>query len=375
MASEMTMVRDDGEIVPVGNRGMSRGDEAKSLTAAMSSAAIEEIRAAFTMARQFPRDEDLARQKVIKICKSPVFVANHKAMYKFKIGATWVTGLSINVAKEMARSMGNMRYGYYVIHDTPDSRTIRAWAFDMESNTKNEIDDSFSKTVWRRNKDENGRAAEGGYYKPVDDRELLMLTNLKGSKAIRNCLLNLMPFEMKEVAADTIEKTIESRATSDPASFLRELKDEFGDYNIEPAELRDYCQSFGQDLERLTPKWLTHLKTVAAGLSEGSSWNDYLTKAAEKKGITGPITSASDLASKIAAKAAQVTTPTKKEEAPVKTEEQPVKKESPVETKQEVNEDADESPPMDQQRSSAPPATRKRGKPDSGSADVSDGIV
>ncbi len=64
MSSEMVRAG-GGEMVHQADHG-----EEKSLTAAMSSAAIEEVRAAFTMARSFPRDEDLARQKVIKVCRA-----------------------------------------------------------------------------------------------------------------------------------------------------------------------------------------------------------------------------------------------------------------------------------------------------------------
>ncbi len=359
MANEMTR-RDEagGEIANV-------RDEPKSLTAAMSSSAIEEVRAAFTMARNFRRDEDLARQMVIKVCKSPLFVAKNKAMYKFKIGGTEITGLSINVAKEMARAMGNMRYGYNIIHDTADDRTIRCWALDLESNLRSEADDTFQKMVYRKN-----HGGEGGYWKPVDERELLMLTNLKASKGIRNCLLNIMPFDLKETAYETIEETVVSKATQDPAAFLRDLKDGFGEYNIRPDELRDYCLAFKQDLDKLSPKWLSHLQSVLNGVASGeTSWTDYLGRAADKAGVTGGVATASDLASKVAAKAASATkTDEPKKDEPPKDKPKP----TPVE---ETKKTADE--PVKEAGTSGPATpTRKRDKPTpAASDDASDGIV
>lgn len=356
MSNEMAR-RDNGG----GNEMTAPGVEAKSLTAAMSSAAIEEIRAAFTMARTFPRDEDLARQNVVKVCKSPMFCAKSKAMYKFKIGGTEITGLSINVAKEMARAMGNIRYGFYVIHDTVDDRTIRCWAIDLESNLRNEADDTFQKTVFRKND-------AGGYWKTVDERELLMLTNLKASKGIRNCLLNIMPFDLKETAIEVIQATVETKAAEDPSAFLRDLKDNFGEKNIRPDELRDYCLAFGQDLEKLPAKWLSHLRSVLNGIESGdTSWNDYLARAATKAGVDGPVTNAKDLAAKVAEKAAEGKKDGKTAEP---------KKEAPPETPKKEEEPAAATTLKDGGTTAPATPTRKRDKPaPAAQEDVSDGIV
>lgn len=362
MSNEMTRTGDSG--------GEMVREEPKSLTAAMSSAAVEEVRAAFTMARTFPRDEDLARQKVIKVCKSPVFVAKSKAMYKFKVGGSEVTGLSINVAKEMARAMGNMRYGSYIIHDTVDDRTIRCWAIDLESNTRSEVDDTFRKMVFRKNKSQDPTENAGGYWKPVDERELLMLSNLKASKGIRNCILNLVPFEIREVAIETIGKTVQDKAAEDPGAFLRELKDGFAEHNVRPDELRDYCLAFKQDLDKLPPKWMSYLRSVLNGLDAGeSSWGEYLSKAADKLELKGGAVTANDLASKVAAKAASVTAE-KKDDTP------PQDKPPTTTTAKKDERPADEATPKDGGTSGTATPTRKREKPAATSPDdISDGIV
>ncbi len=356
MGTEMTpATKADGEIV----RGGS--EEMRSMTQAMSSAAVESVRAAYTIAKQFPRDEDAARQKVIRVCKSPAFCAGNNAMYRFPIGGKEITGLSINVAKEMARAMGNMRYGQYIINDTEDSRTIRCWAMDLESNVPNEMDATFRKVVWRKNK-----GGDGGYWKTCDEREVLMLTNSHASKAIRNCLLNLMPFDIKEAAAEMIEETIRNKAATDPAAFLRDLKDGFAELNVRPDELRDYCTAYNVDLEKLSAKWLAHMQTVLSGMHEGATWTEFLNKAAEKKGV-GAVVTASDLAGKVAAKAAEAAK--KAQESAAK---EPAKEEA-VETKKEP---ANDNPDADPVTPAKQPAPTKPNKPKpTPVSDPSDGIV
>lgn len=349
--------RNDGEIVPAGT-------EMRALAQSMSSAAVAQVQAAYTMAHQFPRDEDLARQKVIKVCKSPVFCNGNNAIYKFPIGGKEIAGLTINVAKEMARAMGNMRYGQYIIADSEESRTIRCFALDLEINLPNEMDVTFRKMVFRKNK-----GGDGGFWKVADEREILMLTNSLSSRAIRNCLLNLMPFDMKELAEETIRATIENKAATDPAAFLRDLKDGFAEFNVRPDELRDYCTAHNVDLEKLSARWLAHLQTVLSGLHEGAPWTEFLAKASEKKGV-GPVTTASDLASKVAAKAA---------EAAKKKEDATASKESTTEApKQEAVKAADapkENPDADpvQEKPSAPKA--KKVDKAAPAPDISDGIV
>src|SRR5436190_12539294 len=156
MANDMTLVDDEsGELI------QTQDDNPQSR--AMSAKAIEEIQVAYTMARRNHRNEDRARQKVLQTCANPEFAK--KARYEFSIGGGKISGLSVNAAREAARCWGNIQYGFAIEYEDAERRQIRAYAIDMESNTRVEQSDSFKKAVYRKNRDQSGNELEGGYWK------------------------------------------------------------------------------------------------------------------------------------------------------------------------------------------------------------------
>lgn len=290
----------------------------KAMAAAMTAASIEEVRAAFLVAREFPRDEHQVRARVIAACQSPTLIAKKQGIYSFRIGSSTVEGLTIHVAKEIARSMGNFRFGFYIIHDTPEQRTIRCWAMDLESNTKDEQDDCFAKVVFRKGKSEG----DPGFWRTCDERELLMLTNLKASKGIRNCILNLTPFHIRDAALETIYRMIENRIKEDPRQFTRDLLDDFAAVGVTTEEILDYSQV--ANVDQLLPKQLKYLRGVVNAIKDGATtWKAYVEQIAQKYGITEPVQTAADFASKLAIKAAEAAAKKSDVKGPVATPQKP----------------------------------------------------
>src|SRR5690606_32675204 len=72
-----------------------------------------EMKSAIFLARQFPRDEAAAYTKIIKSCRRPTFAEG--AMYRFPRGGQQVEGPSVQLAREIARCWGNIRYGLRIV--------------------------------------------------------------------------------------------------------------------------------------------------------------------------------------------------------------------------------------------------------------------
>ena len=241
-----------------------------------------EIQSAILIAKQMPRSEAQAFSKLMMACQRGSFADD--VTYSFPRGKNEdgslniITGPSVHLAREAARVWGNIRYGLDIISDEEESRVIRGWAWDMETNTKVASDDSFKKLIFRK---------KGGWIKP-DERDLRELTNRRGAILVRNCILQLLPKDLVEDALFQARKTIETGAAEDPDSAKKRLLASFATIGVTAEML---MEKFDHPFSEFTPKELTELRGVYKSIADGNSkWSEYAADAkAEKKETKGAI--------------------------------------------------------------------------------------
>lgn len=224
-----------------------------------------EIQSAITIARRFPRNEDEAFAKLMKACARTSFAED--ASYKFPRGGESVDGPSVNLAREGARVWGNIRYGLDIIRDDADSRQVRGWAWDLETNVKVTAEDDFAKLVYRKAK---------GWVK-VDERDLRELTNRRGAILIRNCILQLLPKDLIEDARAAAAETLKAEAKRDPDAARKKIIVAFAQVNVTPSMLEEYL---GCALATASPDQISKLRDVFVSIRDGNStWTEYVNKA------------------------------------------------------------------------------------------------
>ncbi|MEZ0090058.1 hypothetical protein [Streptacidiphilus sp. EB129] len=105
-------------------------------TAVEQSRAVAEVQAAIFVARQFPRSISAARTSLQTSCATMALAS--KAFYKFPRAGGAVQGPSIHLAKELARSWGNIQDGVTELRRDDEYRQseMQAWAWDVEANTR-----------------------------------------------------------------------------------------------------------------------------------------------------------------------------------------------------------------------------------------------
>ena len=222
-------------------------------TTAAASRETAEVQAAVILARKFPRDEERARVKLLASCGRPSFAED--ATYSFPRGGSTVSGPSVNIAREAARLWGNVRFGLDIIRDDDDMRGIRAWAWDVESNTKVSYADEFKKLIFRK---------QGGWITP-DERDLRELTNRRGAICLRNCLLQLIPKDFIEDALEECEKTLRGQAKQDRPTILRKITASFADLGVTGAMLDKYL---GHPLESASDDEIVRLRGIYKALTD-----------------------------------------------------------------------------------------------------------
>ena len=189
---------------------------------------VQEVQGAIIVAQRFPRNEDEARVKLLRACKRPTFAEN--AEYEFPRGGNDVSGPSVQLAREAARVWGNIQYGFEIVSEDEVWRSIRAYAWDVETNSKPFQEDRFKKLIQRRNKET--RVTE--WVKP-DERDLRELTNRRAAICYRNCILQIIPSDLIQEAIDESRSTLRNRAAADPDGERKRILDAFAnDLNVMP---------------------------------------------------------------------------------------------------------------------------------------------
>ena len=227
-----------------------------------------EIQAAITIAKRFPRNEAACFQKLMLAAARPSFAED--AAYSFPRGDTEVTGPSVNLAREAARIWGNIRYGLYVVRDDEDSRLIRGFAWDVETNTKVEVEDDFKKLIQRKVK--GGKPGETIWLIP-DERDLRELTNRRGAILLRNAILQVLPKDLIEDALFTCGQALEKSAGENPEAARKRLLVDFGSINVSVEQIE---RKIGHPFAQSTPKELAELRGICKSIQDGhTTWAEY----------------------------------------------------------------------------------------------------
>lgn len=222
-----------------------------------------EIESAIIVAKRFPRDEAGAYTRIMRSCDRASFAEG--ARYAFPRGGATVTGPSVQLARELARCWGNVRYGLRMVDVTEDQVHIRGYALDLESNNYVEVEDRFARLVQRK---QNGRTV----WVSPDERDLRELVNRRGAICIRNAILQLLPPDVIDDAVRAAEATIRKAASGelkqDRQAAIRRLALAFDGLGVTTEMLTDHL---GHDLDLITEEELADLRGVYASIRDGNT--------------------------------------------------------------------------------------------------------
>lgn len=173
---------------------MRAGEEA-------ASRAQAEIQASYVMALRNPRNLENCKSWVEEAFKRRECA--EEAHYSFPRGGATVEGPSVALARECARSWGNIRSGFRIVDANEREFHIVGWALDLERNIYDEADDRFGKQQQRKDK----RTGETRWV-TADERDLREILNKRGAIAQRNALLKVLPSWLVKLASDTAYATM-----------------------------------------------------------------------------------------------------------------------------------------------------------------------
>lgn len=263
------LARTDRAIATTESSGLAERDEFALEASTVREAALarHEIEGSLVMAKRFPRNEDECFRRLMRSCKRRGLA--ERAEYSFPRGNTTVVGPTIYLLREAARIWGNIRFGADVIRDDDESRTLRCWAWDLESNARSSQDVTFGKLVQRKQ-----RGGETAWVKP-DERDLRELTNKFAAVTLRSCLRDVLPSDLIDDARGEAYETLRSEAAKNPDEERKRLIYAFDRLNVSVPELERHL---GHAVGTCSPEELANLRRIWKSIEDGASrWADYVT--------------------------------------------------------------------------------------------------
>lgn len=156
----------------------------------------QEVQAAMVIAKKFPRDYIAAVNRITTSCQRKTLA--ERAMYEYPRGGQKVKGPSIRLAECLAQNWGNIDFGYTIMSSTATESEVMAYAWDLETNTRQ------SKVFIVK----HVRSTRNGDYPLTDPRDIYEMIANQASRRVRACILGIIPGDVVDCAVQECEKTL-----------------------------------------------------------------------------------------------------------------------------------------------------------------------
>lgn len=248
---------------------------------AMAAHAEAMIKARCSMALARPRDLMVVRTRLLKECSRPGFA--DEAIYRKPVGEG-IEGPSIRLAEAAMRAMGNMEASTEVIYDDAKKRIVRVTATDYEANISHHKDVTVPKTMERTTPKPgqvvlksrmNSKGKPTYLVEAETDDDILNAENALASKAMRVCILRIIPGDILAEALREAYATLEKKIKEDPDEALKAMCDAYEiDLGISAEQLREYL---GHPIDRTTIAEISSMKKLYTAIKEGeTTWTEVM---------------------------------------------------------------------------------------------------
>lgn len=242
-----------------------------------SQRAIQEVQAAMVIAKQFPRDEKAALDRILNACSREGLAST--AVYSYARGGSSIDGPSIRLAETIAQQWGNLQFGIRELDQRNGISTVEAFAWDVETNTRQ------TKTFQVA----HVRDTRQGRKNLKDARDIYETVANQGARRLRACILGVIPGDIVEAAVNQCSATMKASADNSPEAQKKIIK-AFEELGVTKAMLEDHIQ---RRLDAIQPAQVVNLRKILLSIKEGmSEAGDWFKESEKKSGgiVPGPET-------------------------------------------------------------------------------------
>jgi len=216
--------------------------------------AEQEVMAAITSAKKFPRDEQAARQRILTACKRVALA--EVAMYSYPRGGTQVTGPSIRLAEVLAQNWGNLHHGVIELEKDTNQTVCLAFCKDLETNNYHTVQFIIDHT----------KKAGGEYKKLVDPRDIYEHSANLSARRLRNCILKIIPPDVLNDAVLQCDKTLAGDQTVPIEDRIKEMLSGFAHYSVSQGMIEE---RIGHKIKATNEHEIIALKKIFISIKDG----------------------------------------------------------------------------------------------------------
>lgn len=255
------------------------------LTPIMTPALMREMATVYSqmaMAQARPRNMADIQNRLMNICARESLAA--VSTYAYAKGGTDVSGPSIRLAEAIASAYGNFKYGFEVTERSNGNSKVRAYAFDMETNTQAER--IYDVPHWRDTK--------SGGYQITESREIYELEANMSARRMRACILEIIPKDVVDFALEQCNNTLSTKLNLTPER-ISSMVASFKEFGVTKEMIEDFIQ---RKVETIHKTQFIRLRNIYGSLRDGMASpedffdmkpNDTLPKKEEKSEPVEPM--------------------------------------------------------------------------------------
>lgn len=226
---------------------------------AQRSREVAEVQAAIVSAKQCPRDEVAAMNRILSACSRPSLA--NLAVYQFTRGGD-VSGPSIHLAKIIANAWGNIDYNWRILNESETHALVQTVAWDLESNVR--AHRTFT-VAFQRVSRKGGQTVVTPL---TEDRDRYECVANAAARRLRAAILDVIPADVIQAALEQVQATqeAEQKREGDVATRIATMIKKFADIGVDRATLEAFA---GRKLESITPALFARLGQAYKAIAEG----------------------------------------------------------------------------------------------------------
>ncbi len=244
------------------------------------SRAVAEAMGKLYVAKNFPRDEAKAYEKIMLSCSRKALADS--AEYSYPRGGATVKGASIRLAEELARAWGNIDYGLRELSQKEGESEMEAYCWDLETNTIS----SQKFTV------KHERTASGVTKKLIDQRDVYENNANLGARRLRARILAILPPDLVDDATEACRRTLLGDV-SKLSERIDKMVNEFKKYDVTQKQIE---QRIGKSIKNISIPELGDMisiyNSLKDGISKSNDWFDIGATAQEPGTALGDLNAA-----------------------------------------------------------------------------------
>ena len=240
---------------------------------------IQEVQASLVIAKKFPRDNRNAMENIINACTRKTLA--DAAIYSYPRGGVQVNAPSIRLAEAIAQQWENIQFGIIELSQENGVSTVEAFAWDLQTNTKQKRVFHVKHERAVKNKITNTTEIK----RLTDPRDIYEMVANQGARRMRACILSVIPGDVVEAAVEQCNKTQHSNIDISQESIkkmLTSFEDFFG-------VTQDHIEKkIGRRADSINAPQMVLLRQIFQSLKDGMAkpWDFFEISETEKQSLT-----------------------------------------------------------------------------------------